>query len=318
MANSYYERINEYLPRTRAVGEQVKEDYDGVEAGFDKIPPHNNQSTGFTASFIVENPTRQQSPVPYHQWQTWTEHVSAGGYRLLNLASAIADNNAANLADVKSHVYQWQQSVSANQHRLANLTDPVESQDGVNKQYLIRYVDEHVSPDVPDGGISWSAPIAQGGETIINPPFIFDLAAVYINGTMQEQTRGAFSISNNTIRLSQTLELGDEVQVIIGRLSPPGNSEWTIITEDTEAHNGHRLLLDSTSHNFTVTLPPGPTDSERVDFLDIGGSLSTNPVVVNRNGSLIMGEEEDLELRTDLVSMALLFCGSEYGWRVIE
>ena len=318
MANSYYERINEYLPRTRAVGEQVREDYEGVETGFGKLPVHNGNATGFTASFVVENPTQNQSPVPYHQFVAWPQAISASGFHLTNLASAVQNDHAASLGDVKSHVYGWQQSVSANQFRLADLRDPVLDQDGVNRQYLVNYVNEHVSPDVPDGGISWSAPIAEGGETLLNPPFIFDLAAVHINGVVQEQTRGAFSISNSTIRLSRPLEQGDEVQVIIGRLTPPGNSEWTLISEDTETRNGHKLLLDSSSHNFTVTLPSGPLDSDRIDFLDVGNSLSINPVIIARNGSLIMGEDEDLELRTNLVSMALLFCGIEYGWRIIE
>ncbi len=318
MANSYYERINKYLPRTRAVGEQVKEDYDGIEAGFDKLPTPNGSGTGFTVSFIVENPVQSQNPVPYHQWKLWKEDVNGGGFHLMNIGLAQSDGDAASLLMVKTHVYSWQQQVDAQQQALINLKDPVDLQDAVNRQYLVAYVNEHIRPDVPNGGISWSAPVAQGGETIIDPPFIFDLAAVCINGVVQEQTRGAFNISNNTIRLSQPLTVGDEVQVTLGRMTPPGNSEWTLITEDTDASSGQKFLLDSNSSSFTVTLPMGPIDNDRVDFLDVGGVLSTNFVTIARNGSLIMGSDEDLEIRTDHVSMALLFCGLTYGWRVLE
>ncbi len=65
MANSYYERINEYIPRTRALGEQVREDYSGVEAGFNKLPPHNENGTGFDESFVVKDPVQDKSPTPY-------------------------------------------------------------------------------------------------------------------------------------------------------------------------------------------------------------------------------------------------------------
>lgn len=318
MANSYYERINEYIPRTRAVGEQVREDYDGVEAGFNKLPEHNSESTGFTASFVVVNPTQAQSPLPYHQFQTWPHAVNAGGYRLLNLGSANTDSDAATLGDVKNHVYQWKDNVSANDQFLRDLRDPLFDQDAVNRRYLVQYIAEHISPDVPDGGIAWSAPVASSGQTVINPPFIFDLAAVFINGVNQEQTRGAYSISNSTIRLSQPLEAGDEVLVVVGRLTPPGNSEWQLITEDTEARSGQNLMLDSSEGSFTVTLPAGPLDGDWLMFLDVGGALSTHSVLVDGNGSDIMGVKDNLELGIDQVSMGLLFAGVDYGWRLLE
>ena len=318
MANSYYERINEYIARTRAVGEQVREDYDGIEAGFNKLPEHNSERTGFTASFVVVDPTQEQSPLPYHQFLTWPHAISAGGYRLLNLGSANNDSDGANLGDVKGHVYQWKENVSANNQFLRDLRDPLLSQDAVNRRYLVQYIADHISPDVPDGGIAWSAPVASGGETIITPPFVFDLASVHINGVNQEQTRGAYTISNNTIRLSQSLEAGDEVLVIVGRLTPPGNAEWQLITEDTEVRNGQNLMLDSSGGSFTVILPAGPLDGDRVMFLDVGAALSTDPVSIDGNGSDIMGVAENLELGIDQVSMGLLFAGVDYGWRLLE
>lgn len=318
MANQYYGRMNQYIPRTRAVGEQVREDYDGIERGFDKLPEPNGTSTGFTASFIVEDPTQEKSPVHYKQWKYWPEDVSAGGYRLVSLGPAYHDTDAASLAVVKEHVYTWQGDVSAEDHLLRNLKDPLLDADAVNRRYLRDYIGEHIKPDVPTGGISWSAPRAKGGESTVNPPFQFDLAEVYINGVMQEQTRGAFSIRNNMIQLSNGLEAGDEVQVIVGRMNPAGNQEWLLISDDQDAVSGHRFLLDSTLNgSFTVTLPEGPIDGDTVYFLDVG-KLSQAPVTINRNGSLMMGKPNDMTLSTDHISLNLLFCGSEYGWRVIE
>lgn len=318
MANSYYQRTNEYIPKTRAVGEQVREDYDGVEQGFDKLPPHNGTSNGFTASFIVEDPTQDKSPIHYKQWKYWPEDVSAGGYRLISLGPAYHDTDAASLGVVKEHVYTWQGDVSAEEHYLKNLKDPLLDGDAVNRRYLRDYIAEHIRPDVPNGGIAWSAPIARGGELTLNPPFIFDLADVRINGVTQEQTRGAFSIHNSQIRLSQALEAGDEVQVIVGRMTPPGNQEWTLISEFTEAQSGQRFLLDSSiTGSFSVLLPEKPMDGDEIYFLDVGG-LVNDPVTLDRNDSLIMGEANNMVLATDHISLTLLYCGAMYGWRVLE
>ena len=70
---------------------------------------------------------------------------------------------------------------------------------------------------LPNTGVfSWSAPIANGGETTIEPPYQFTQAAVVINGGYQDITRGAFRIENNIIHLSEPLKRYDEVQCLIG------------------------------------------------------------------------------------------------------
>ena len=50
----------------------------------------------------------------------------------------------------------------------------------------------------------------------------------------------------------------------------------------------------------------------------MGGALSTHSVLVDGNGSDIMGVKDNLELGIDQVSMGLLFAGVDYGWRLLE
>ena len=104
MANSYYERVNAYIPRTRAVGEQVREDYDGVEQGFNKLPPHNNNGTGFDESFVVEKPASLSSPAQLQQLIKWPAGVSANNFALSNLAAAISNDQAVRLGLMKEYV----------------------------------------------------------------------------------------------------------------------------------------------------------------------------------------------------------------------
>ena len=58
--------------------------------------------------------------------------------------------------------------------------------------------------------------IAQGGEISVKPPYEFQDALVFLNGVLQHQIVGAYSISNNTITLAEPLVAGTEVYVLVG------------------------------------------------------------------------------------------------------
>ncbi len=166
--------------------------------------------------------------------------------------------------------------------------------------------------------ISWSAPVAAGGETVLAPPYAFTKAMLFINGAGQDETRGAFSIQNNRVLLSSAMQEGDEAQLIIGQVLPPGTSEWNLITSSTTAVADQKILLDSNAGAFTVTLPANPDEGEIIEFLDVGGNLDLYPVTLARNGRLIMGATENLKLDTSLTSLKMLFSNASYGWRIIE
>ena len=257
MANSYYRRVYDYTPRTKAKGEEVKDDFTSVEVGFEKLPPHNNNATGFTDVFEVADPTGDQSPVPMHFMESW-----------------VAD-------------------------------------------YVKRYVDEQLQPDVPDGGLLWSAPLATAGQIIINPPYKFTMANLYINGVMQDRMRGSYSIVNNQIVLSQALEENDEVHVIIGYPRPDSpQGEWVLVTEDYEASTGEQILLDSTKSYFNITLPANPLPGSQIHFLEIGGAADANTITVWGNGDPVMGADS-MVIKINGVSVSTLYVEG-YGWRVIE
>ena len=318
MANSYYGRIHQYLPRTRAMGENVREDYDSIVAGFDKLPTHNQSATGFDESFIVTNPISDQSPLPYHQFCKWPHDISAGGYRLTDVNYALNEGDAVNLADLKSHVYNWQYDVNAQDHQLKSLADPNEETDAVNIRYMKLYVDTQLKPEVPDGGLAWLAPVAKGGEMVLNPPYQFTIAELRINGVYQIQKRGAYTISNNIIYLSEPLQKGDEAVVILGAPRPSSDhARWNLVKDDYEIQAGDKILLDSKEKSFALTLPSPPTVNDSIYFLDVGNSLDRHPITINGNGQTIMGSSETMEIRTNAVSFQLLFIGG-YGWRVLE
>ena len=188
-----------------------------------------------------------------------------------------------------------------------------------NKPYY-RMNGEWVEVESP---VSWSAPPATEGQTVITPPYSFTLADVYVNGVMQDQDRGAYIIADNEITLADPLTEDDHVQVIIGGTTATikkmsASTNWKLIRKDYNALPGDKLLLDSSNREFTVTMPSMPLEGQQIEFLDVGGMVENNAVSISGNGHLIMGKNENLGIHTNLVSLSLLYCGLHYGWRVLE
>ena len=63
--------------------------------------------------------------------------------------------------------------------------------------------------------IQWSPESITDGLTIINPPYTFSNAEVFINGVKQNPARGAFVVIQNRIELSAPLNAVDDVQITI-------------------------------------------------------------------------------------------------------
>ncbi|WP_257264610.1 phage tail protein [Endozoicomonas sp. ONNA2] len=171
--------------------------------------------------------------------------------------------------------------------------------------------------DVP---INWSAPLATAGQTVIDPPYTFTAAEVYINGVMQDPGRGAFTIAANQIELAAPLNKDDAVQVILGSLPPsvrstPESGLWQLITADYTARQGDHLLLDSNQQTFTVKLPKNPEPGDTIHFLEVGEAVEVHPITLDPQGLVIMND-----IRIDLTINKLCFqvlYTERYGWRLM-
>lgn len=91
---------------------------------------------------------------------------------------------------------------------------------------------------------------------------------------------------------------------------------WQLLTANHTATSGERLMLDSTSAAFEITLPSSPNLGDYVQFADAAGQLGTNSVTVLRNGSNIQSAADDLELDVDNVGFKLVYTDSTNGWRL--
>lgn len=97
-----------------------------------------------------------------------------------------------------------------------------------------------------------------------------------------------------------------------------GMHDWVVVTANAAVNNKDRIIIDSTSSSFTITLPSGPLLGWMISFLDGAGNCNTNNVTLDRNGSNIMGSASDLVIDTDNANFTLVYYDSSNGWRLID
>lgn len=128
--------------------------------------------------------------------------------------------------------YFVKQDVSWGGHKITDLADGTEPNDAMNKGQLDaidkKHTDWNSKQDIEIAGlkagmtsgiahrtIPWYM-IAQGGEQVIRPPYVFQDALVFLDGVLQHELVGAVSIHNSTITFAEPLVAGTEVYILIG------------------------------------------------------------------------------------------------------
>jgi hypothetical protein len=92
---------------------------------------------------------------------------------------------------------------------------------------------------------------------------------------------------------------------------------WTTKTTTYTAVNGDRVLADTSSAAFTITLPASPAVNDAVSVGDYAGTFSTHALTINPNGLKIMGTVQNLELNVAYRNVTLVYTGSTKGWVIV-
>jgi hypothetical protein len=92
---------------------------------------------------------------------------------------------------------------------------------------------------------------------------------------------------------------------------------WQVKTANYTLASGDNIFADSTAGSFTLTLPSSPATNTRVRIHDVAGKWNTFPVVIARNGQVIQGVAENLNLNVQYATVELFYAGASYGWRVV-
>lgn len=108
----------------------------------------------------------------------------------------------------------------------------------------------------------------------------------------------------------------------MGRFITETGTASTVIREISSAYTAvvnDRILADTASSAFTVTLPLNSSllVNDTIQIIDVTGNFATNALTLGRNGSLIQGSAEDLDLDLNGASITIMYSGPTYGWIVI-
>jgi hypothetical protein len=92
-----------------------------------------------------------------------------------------------------------------------------------------------------------------------------------------------------------------------------GGMAYVRKTSNYTAVKNQRIIADTTGGTFTITLPATPGIGDTVVIAD-GGNWGTTSLTVNRNGSTIEGDAEDMTLNIGGVSAQFTYDGTT--WQV--
>lgn len=109
-----------------------------------------------------------------------------------------------------------------------------------------------------------------------------------------------------------TINLGGTTSII--RVPGTFVPAWkTVTTTLNPAKAGDKLLIDTTSNNVSVYLPPTPTVGDTVTFVDKVG-YATRTLFIYRNGNKINAVDSDLNVTVPGKAFTLVYTGTTRGW----
>jgi len=96
----------------------------------------------------------------------------------------------------------------------------------------------------------------------------------------------------------------------------PSSFDYKYISASYDSIAGDKLLCDTTSGSFTVKLPSGPSNGQVVHVVDYSGSFESNNLIIDRNGSTIDSQSENVTIDINYKSVAFIYNTSLTTWEV--
>lgn len=75
-----------------------------------------------------------------------------------------------------------------------------------------------------------------------------------------------------------------------------------------------RILADTTSGSFTITLPDALLEGDTIQIIDIQSNFGTNNLIIDRNSNNINGAGNNLTADVNGVILTLTYINPTLGW----
>lgn len=94
-----------------------------------------------------------------------------------------------------------------------------------------------------------------------------------------------------------------------------GWNAWAVVTANKTLIAKDRVFVVPAA-GLVITLPASPALGDAVEIWDVAGTSATTNFTVARNGSLIMGQAQDLTFNVNSRAIRMVYSNATYGWRI--
>jgi hypothetical protein len=92
--------------------------------------------------------------------------------------------------------------------------------------------------------------------------------------------------------------------------------KWIEKSTNYSINNLEGVLADTTGGSFNIMLPSSPSIGDTIGIADAKSNFNTSSLFILRNGNLIQGQNEDLEVNLKDASFLLIYTGATNGWKL--
>jgi hypothetical protein len=96
-----------------------------------------------------------------------------------------------------------------------------------------------------------------------------------------------------------------------------GTTAWLVKTSAYTASTGDKIIADTSTAAFTITLPPTPGAGDNVTIKDGADTFGTKSLTVARNGNNIEEVAQNLVLNVAGAVVYLVYVDATTGWKII-
>lgn len=97
-----------------------------------------------------------------------------------------------------------------------------------------------------------------------------------------------------------------------------GSSPFNLLTKTSNytASKNDRIMTDTSTAAFTLTLPSSPLIWDTIEIWDAGGTHQTNNLTISRNGNNILGLASDFVCDVENAKWTLIYYNTSEGWKI--
>jgi hypothetical protein len=155
----------------------------------------------------------------------------------------------------------------------------------------------------PDTAVPATINLYSTGVTVVGSA---GSVGAYIQIVITTETPNLYVYGNEIDPMTDTSKFGGETQIPIG-----GSETKVLVRKNYTAMPNQRIVGDSSTGPFTITLPSTAVAGDFVSFVD-NGHASTNFITIDRNGKLIDGVASNLTCASNYSAITLVSDGSNW------